>query len=60
MKKLLELKDCMLTEPIAIEFITKLFTYNEKLDIKTLPKNYIGYEFTFDSKTVFPFSELTK
>ena len=44
LKKLLNLKDCMITEPIAIEFITKLFTYNEKLDIKTLPKNYIGYE----------------
>jgi hypothetical protein len=52
-KKLLSkngnLVDCMITEPLAIEFITKLFTYNEKLDIKTLPKNYIGYELLLDN-----------
>lgn len=44
MKKFLNINDCMITEPIAIDFITKLFIYNEKLDIKTLPRNYIGYE----------------
>lgn len=49
MKKLLDIKNGIITESIAIEFITKLFTYNEKLDIKTLPKNYIGYELLLDN-----------
>jgi hypothetical protein len=58
--------DSIIREQIAIEFITKLFTYNEKLDIKTLPRNYIGYELLLDNynsgikeeefkKTVLPF-----
>jgi hypothetical protein len=66
MKKLLDIKNGIITESIAIEFITKLFTYNEKLDIKTLPKNYIGYDLLLDNynsgvkeeefkKTVIPF-----
>jgi hypothetical protein len=49
MKKLLDIKNGIITESIAIEFITKLFTYNEKLDIKTLPKNYIGYDLLLDN-----------
>jgi hypothetical protein len=69
MKKLLnKIDNCKddITENIANEFINKLFTYNEKLDIKTLPKNYIGYELLMDNynsgiqedefkKTVVPF-----
>ena len=49
MKKLLDIKNGIITESIASEFITKLFTYNEKLDIKSLPKNYIGYELLLDN-----------
>jgi hypothetical protein len=54
MKKLLNSineynNDSIIREQIAIEFINKLFTYNEKLDIKTLPKNYIGYELLLDN-----------
>ncbi len=41
--------DNNVTEEIALEFITKIFTYNEKLDIKTLPKNYIGYDLLLDN-----------
>ena len=48
MKRLLNNIDSI-TDLIAIEFITKLFTYNEKLDIKILPKNYIGYELLLDN-----------
>ena len=44
MKKLLLCSDSLIRENTAMEFITKIFTYNEKLDIKTLPKNYIGYD----------------
>ena len=39
----------LMTEIMANEFINKLFTYNEKLDIKTLPRNYIGYELLMDN-----------
>ncbi len=64
-KKLLNC-DSIIIESTANEFINKLFTYNEKLDIKTLPKNYIGYELLMDNynsgiqeeefkKTVIPF-----
>jgi hypothetical protein len=49
MKKWLNNTDSMIREPNAMEFITKLFTYNEKLDIKILPKNYIGYELLLDN-----------
>ncbi len=49
MKKWLNNTDSMIKEQNALEFITKLFTYNEKLDIKTLPKNYIGYELLLDN-----------
>jgi hypothetical protein len=48
MKKLLNC-DSIITENIANEFINKIFTYNEKLDIKILPKNYIGYELLMDN-----------
>ncbi len=49
-KKLLNINDNnIITEQIAMELITKLFTYNEKLDIKTLPKNYIGYDLLLDN-----------
>ena len=47
-KKLLNC-DSMIKETNANDFINKLFTYNEKLDIKTLPKNYIGYELLMDN-----------
>ncbi len=50
LKKLLNLGDNnLITEQMANELITKLFTYNEKLDIKTLPKNHIGYELLLDN-----------
>jgi hypothetical protein len=49
MKKLLKNSDSIITETIANEFINKLFTYNEKLDIKCLPRNYIGYELLMDN-----------
>ena len=49
MKKLLNCKDSIITENIALEFINKMFTYNEKLDIKTIPRNYIGYELLIDN-----------
>ena len=42
-KKLLNC-DSIIKEENACDFINKLFTYNEKLDIKSLPRNYIGYE----------------
>ena len=47
-KKLLNC-DNIIKETNANDFINKLFTYNEKLDIKTLPKNYIGYELLMDN-----------
>uniref|UniRef100_A0A6C0HVY1 Uncharacterized protein n=1 Tax=viral metagenome TaxID=1070528 RepID=A0A6C0HVY1_9ZZZZ len=47
-KKLLNC-DSIIKETNANDFINKLFTYNEKLDIKTLPKNYIGYELLMDN-----------
>jgi hypothetical protein len=50
MKKLLnKIDNNMITEQIALDFTTKIFTYNEKLDIKTLPKNYIGYDLLLDN-----------
>ena len=49
MKKLLLCSDSLIRENTAMEFITKIFTYNEKLDIKTLPKNYIGYDLLLDN-----------
>jgi hypothetical protein len=48
MKKLLNC-DSIIKENTANEFINKLFTYNEKLDIKTVPRNYIGYELLMDN-----------
>ncbi len=47
-KKLLNC-DSLIKECNANDFINKLFTYNEKLDIKTLPRNYIGYELLMDN-----------
>ncbi len=49
MKKLLHLADSVITENIAHNFIYKIITYNEKLDIKKIPKNYIGFEMILDN-----------
>jgi hypothetical protein len=49
MKKLLNLSDVVIREHIANNFVTKLLTYNEKLNIKTIPKNYIGFELILDN-----------
>ncbi len=49
MKKLLNLSDSVIRENIANNFITKLLTYNEKLNIKNIPKNYIGFEMILDN-----------
>ncbi len=47
-KKLLNC-DSMIKETTANDFINKLFTYNEKIDIKSLPRNCIGYELLMDN-----------
>ncbi len=49
MKKLLNLSDVVIREQIATNFISKLLTYNEKLNIKNIPKNYIGFEMVLDN-----------
>ncbi len=49
MKKLLNLSDVVIREHIANNFVTKLLTYNEKINIKTIPKNYIGFEMIMDN-----------
>jgi hypothetical protein len=43
-KKMLNLSDSMISENNVDEFIYKIFTYNEKIDLKKLPINYIGFE----------------
>ncbi len=49
MKKLLNLNDGIITDIIATNFINKIIIYNEKLDIKKIPKNYIGYDMILDN-----------
>jgi len=49
MKKLLNLSDSVIRESIANNFITKLLIYNEKINIKNIPKNYIGFEMLLDN-----------
>jgi hypothetical protein len=49
MKKLLNLSDVVIRDHIANNFISKLLTYNEKLNIKNIPKNYIGFEMILDN-----------
>jgi hypothetical protein len=49
MKKLLHLTDIVITENTAYNLIYKIITYNEKLDIKKLPKNYIGFDMILDN-----------
>ena len=41
---MLNLSDSMISENNVDEFIYKIFTYNEKIDLKKLPINYIGFE----------------
>ncbi len=50
-KKMLEneLTDSMISEVIANKFVDKMLIYNEKIDIKKIPKNYIGYEMLMDN-----------
>lgn len=70
-KKILNLSDCVVNENSINLFLNKIFTYNEKLDIKKIPKNYIGYQMVLDNynsglpeeefeKTVLPFLDTTK
>jgi hypothetical protein len=70
-KRLLNLTDCVVNENSINLFLNKIFTYNEKLDIKKIPKNYIGYQMVLDNynsglpeeefeKTVLPFLNTTK
>ncbi len=49
MKRLLNLSDIVIREEHANSFISKLLTYNEKLNIKNIPKNYIGFEMILDN-----------
>ena len=38
-----------ISKKMAYGFIYKVFTYNEKLDIKKIPKNYIGFDMILEN-----------
>jgi hypothetical protein len=40
----LDASDLTISKKMAYNFISKIFTYNEKLDVKKIPKNYIGFD----------------
>ncbi len=69
-KKLLNIVDDINKNSVNL-FLNKIFTYNEKLDIKKIPKNYIGYQMVLDNynsglqeeefeKNVLPFLNTNK
>lgn len=43
-KKYLKLSDCKVDKDAAYNMINMLHIYNDKLDIKTVPLNYIGFD----------------
>jgi hypothetical protein len=43
-KKYLKLSDCKVDKDTAYNMINMLHIYNDKLDIKTVPLNYIGFD----------------
>ena len=43
-KKYMKLLDCKINYDQAYNFVNMLYMYNDKLDVKTIPLNYIGFE----------------
>jgi len=61
LKKLLNLVDSVIREDMAINLINKLIIYNDKINIKTLPNNYIGFEMILENyNNGIPEDELKK
>ena len=60
-KKFLNLADIVIREDDAINFINKILIYNDRLNIKNIPINYIGFEMILDNYTNgLPEEELIK
>ncbi len=60
-KKFLNLVDSVIREDDTINFINKILIYNDRLSIKNIPKNYIGFDMILDNyNNGIPEEELNK
>jgi hypothetical protein len=48
-KKFLNCNDSIIRDILANDFIHKIICYDDKLDIKKIPKNYLGYQMVLDN-----------